>query len=456
MKKNTLLWLLILCQMFINLGTTVDAAAEKELIRVTVDRKEVSFDTPPVMEQDRVLVPLRAVAEAMGAEVTWTEETQTAAAERDGIRISLPIGESAATVGEETVPLDVPTRVWQDRTYVPVRFFAEAFGAKVNWEDASKTVIIFTAPPEGESLFDVPMAEEPYDLMGGRLTVSMPEGSQRTPEVGNSFLCVPAAAMGEQRVWSELVSGQQVMLYVMETYMTADSDFQETARMYMEEVCDLAAEPYTTHCSSSDGGNMAIFSIEPVQPYYTNMMLWGLSLIQTKEDALIAAALYVNEEAAQWNEACDTLCENILSSIRPGTRLLQTEAREEQVEGGKLQVADGYAMYRTTIGLDYSVFYFAKVVPIGQKQPSMGIYCGGLHTPSKLTVKDGTYAGKGNILGQEIEWFYTGGDMDQAGSYTTLETRFRLGETSYYRVFINPTEEDNMLEMKQMAESLHR
>jgi len=91
---------------------------------------------------DRTLVPLRAIFEALGATVDWDGATQTVTAKKDSDVIKLQIGSNEMTVNGKTVTLEVPAQLINGRTMVPVRAIAEAFGAEVYWDAATRTVKI--------------------------------------------------------------------------------------------------------------------------------------------------------------------------------------------------------------------------------------------------------------------------------------------------------------------------
>lgn len=123
-------------------GVVTDAKAAEDVITVKVNNKNVSFDQPPVLENGRTLVPLRAIFEALGAKVDWDQNTQTVTASKGDINISLQIGSANMNVNGENKVLDVPAKIAGGRTLVPVRAISEAFGCDVNWDGATKTVII--------------------------------------------------------------------------------------------------------------------------------------------------------------------------------------------------------------------------------------------------------------------------------------------------------------------------
>ena len=110
--------------------------------RVKLNGTTLSFDVPPIIESDRTLVPLRAIFEALGASVSWSEETQTVTAVKNNTTLSLQIGSDTLTKNNEPIPLDVPARLINNRTMIPARAISEALGATVDWDEETNTVII--------------------------------------------------------------------------------------------------------------------------------------------------------------------------------------------------------------------------------------------------------------------------------------------------------------------------
>ena len=115
------------------------------IMTVYLDGKKIGFDRLPVSEEGRMLVPLRAIFEALGAEIAWDGNTQTVTAVKDGTTISLTLGDKNATKNGETIELEVPAKSVGGRTFVPVRFIADSFGVEVGWNDAMKQVILTSA-----------------------------------------------------------------------------------------------------------------------------------------------------------------------------------------------------------------------------------------------------------------------------------------------------------------------
>lgn len=139
MKKKLLLLILLVALLIASLPNSVLAYQE---ITVTLDNEQLQFDVVPVLENGRVLVPLRAVFEVFGATVSWNNSTNTVIATKDSDTIKLIIGDKVAYKNYSEVELDVPAKVIDGRTLVPLRFVSEALGADVNWDSTLQTVRI--------------------------------------------------------------------------------------------------------------------------------------------------------------------------------------------------------------------------------------------------------------------------------------------------------------------------
>ncbi|MBQ4557599.1 MAG: leucine-rich repeat protein [Clostridia bacterium] len=108
-----------------------------------VSGNSVTTDVPPIIENNRTMLPARFVAEALGATVSWDAPTRTATIEGNGVTVKITVDSTIAYVNGEKVTLDAPAFIRDNRTYTPVRFIAEALGATVEW-DAAKRQAIFT------------------------------------------------------------------------------------------------------------------------------------------------------------------------------------------------------------------------------------------------------------------------------------------------------------------------
>ena len=122
-------------------------------IAVNLNGEWMHFDVDPVLMNDRTMVPFRAIFEALGCTVSWDDENQVAIGKRNGKEIRLPIGSARVTVAGKGMDLDQPAVLKDERTLVPLRFVSEALGAQVKWDDPTQTVTIMAAIPDEMVLF---------------------------------------------------------------------------------------------------------------------------------------------------------------------------------------------------------------------------------------------------------------------------------------------------------------
>ena len=126
-------------------GSTGPAPPSQRTIRVMLDGRPLTFDVPPQLMNGRTLVPLRAIFEALGATVDWSEATQTVTATKGTTTVVLTIGSTSPTVNGTAVTIDQPGVLVNGRTLVPLRFVGESLGVKVDW-DPNTWVVTITSP----------------------------------------------------------------------------------------------------------------------------------------------------------------------------------------------------------------------------------------------------------------------------------------------------------------------
>ncbi|MBR3792168.1 MAG: leucine-rich repeat protein, partial [Clostridia bacterium] len=111
-------------------------------IPVYLNNKEVCFDVDPVIVEGRTLVPMRAVFEALGAVVSWNGETETVTAQKGDTTLYVQIGSNTIRKNNQIISVDVPAKIYYNRTLVPVRAISEAVSAKVSWNNEERAVYI--------------------------------------------------------------------------------------------------------------------------------------------------------------------------------------------------------------------------------------------------------------------------------------------------------------------------
>lgn len=143
---------LVLIAASLMLSITAFAAND---ISVRINGEPLSFDVPPQLINDRTMVPLRTIFEALGAQVDWNSTTRTVTATRGDTVVVSTIGSKTMYINGSARTMDVAPVIVNDRTLVPARFVAEAFDCYVEWEGSTRTVYIdYTVDDEDDEPVD--------------------------------------------------------------------------------------------------------------------------------------------------------------------------------------------------------------------------------------------------------------------------------------------------------------
>jgi len=145
MQKKTIIHLLLMCLLLIVLP--MNALAAQATIQVKVNGKSLQLDAAPFIENGRTLVPLRGIFEAIDAQVSWDSYSKTITASRADISIRIQLGNTKAMKNGKEIKLETAAKAVNGRTFVPLRFIGESFGAQVLWDSGSKTISIVDQKP---------------------------------------------------------------------------------------------------------------------------------------------------------------------------------------------------------------------------------------------------------------------------------------------------------------------
>lgn len=143
MKK--LISLLLVC-----ISMLMPASAFADEITVLVNGEQLVTDVAPQIVNDRTMLPMRAIFEALGANVSWVEKDRLIFATKGEYMIVMQIDNNQMSVQTVTsdentaISLDVAPFIYNSRTLVPVRAVAESLDAQVDWVAETRTVIINT------------------------------------------------------------------------------------------------------------------------------------------------------------------------------------------------------------------------------------------------------------------------------------------------------------------------
>jgi hypothetical protein len=121
-------------------------------VTVKVDGNVVSFpdQKPYIDSNDRTMVPVRAPMEAMGCTVDWNDQARQATITKAGNTVVFTIGSNTYTLNGQNKTMDTQAVITGDRTAFPIRFAAEAMGATVTWDQDTYTVNIITGKQSGK------------------------------------------------------------------------------------------------------------------------------------------------------------------------------------------------------------------------------------------------------------------------------------------------------------------
>ncbi len=163
---------LLLVAIFALVPLSVSAESE---ITVLLDGVKVEFDQPPVIISDRTMVPVRAIYEALGADVEWDAATRTASGVKSGIRVSFTIDKPVVSINYNEKAIDAPAVIVSDRTLVPVRALAEGFGVTVDWDAETRTVIL-TSNDTTNTITDFEVDGDNFSIYIGQAASGVPHG----------------------------------------------------------------------------------------------------------------------------------------------------------------------------------------------------------------------------------------------------------------------------------------
>lgn len=128
-------------------ASMVFAAVSAQAVDIKVNGEKIETETPAVIVDERTLVPLRAVSEALGCDVSWDGDTQGITL-TDGDSLYFTwigrdhVFKTSAVELQDTSVMDVPPVIMNDFTMVPLRAISEIFGAQVGWDGATSTATV--------------------------------------------------------------------------------------------------------------------------------------------------------------------------------------------------------------------------------------------------------------------------------------------------------------------------
>ncbi|MDO4482607.1 MAG: stalk domain-containing protein, partial [Bacillota bacterium] len=117
---------------------------EEPDVSLKVNGKTLEMDVPPKIIESRTMIPARALFEYIGGNVSWNASNYSVTVKYNGQTIILYIDSNTAKVDGVSKSMDVPPQIVDDRTLIPLRFVSEALGFDVSWENSTRTAIVNT------------------------------------------------------------------------------------------------------------------------------------------------------------------------------------------------------------------------------------------------------------------------------------------------------------------------
>lgn len=169
-------------------------------VKLVILGQTVQSDVPPMIVQGRTLVPVRIISQKLKAKVDWDQSSQTAIVQYDGHTILLTYGAKYYIFDGEVKTLDVNIRLVNGRVLVPLRVISQSFGYKVDWQNASRTVVISAKAPAAAP---TPAAQEeraaaPMLKAASGVAVVTSEGALIRDRVGEGAIGLFAAKIGDR------------------------------------------------------------------------------------------------------------------------------------------------------------------------------------------------------------------------------------------------------------------
>ncbi len=238
MKKRRLLSLVLSGALALSLASPALASPAGSGIAVQLDGKELTFtDAAPQARDGRTFLPFRAVFEAMGAEVDYDAAANAVSATRGDTTVTMTLGSILATIKtgslEGQFRMDVAPFAEDGRTYVPVRFAAEALGCAVGWDQDDQTVILL----DGKKLAEEFLAGDDFSLYHAYMDHNQ-EAVEGKQAITGSFSLNSSGLISLDCALTGLVNGENMEING-DVDVDMSSYYKVLAAMYGATLADL-------------------------------------------------------------------------------------------------------------------------------------------------------------------------------------------------------------------------
>ena len=360
----------------------------EEKIKVTLDGQAMDFDVAPIIQNDRVLVPMRAIFEELHCSVDYTDidgRQIITAKLNENNSIGLVIGSDEMQIHNQKIKLDIAPIIVNDRTLVPLRAVSEAFDYDVNWDGDTKTVTISKEIPKTE-----------YDILYGRLKVKIKSDSK----VYDGF-------WGDD-TWLEL-SNEGIDFVAKELgYITVGDLKKDAENLEYETVGDTVTQNGIEYIElKSEKENRVEY------------------LVKSSDDYLIL--LYAKANAKTYKDLWKTNVQEIIDTLSAGDKKLDTSANS--VHSDYLTIARPNGYFVRLDGDDRYGWIIKKVTKTDEKGVPL-LYIDEMQ--SDVDEQTDLYNGnkaykkvKSKFLGNDLEWLLYNDD-------NYMQTYVEYDQVSYH------------------------
>ena len=346
---------------------STSTALADENITVMLNGQAMDFDVAPIIQNDRVLVPMRAIFEELHCSVDYTDidgRQIITAKLNENNSIGLVIGSDEMQIHNQKIKLDTAPIIVNDRTLVPLRAVSEAFDYDVNWDEDTKTVTISKEIPKTE-----------YDILYGRLKVKIKSDSK----VYDGF-------WGDD-TWLEL-SNEGIDFVAKELgYITVGDLKKDAENLEYETVGDTVTQNGIEYIElKSEKENRVEY------------------LVKSSDDYLIL--LYAKANAKTDKDLWKTNAQEIIDTLSAGDKKLDTSANS--VHSDYLSIARPNGYFVRLDGDDRYGWIIKKVTKTDEKGVTL-LYIDEMQ--SDVDEQTDLYNGnkaykkvKSKFLGNDLEW----------------------------------------------------
>lgn len=212
-------------------------------VNVYVNDQLLNLDVPAKVINDRTMVPLRGIFESLGASVEWVQSTNSIEVTKDSTTIELYFNSKTAKVNGQETSLDVPPTVVNNRTLVPVRFISETLGANVMWDAGTQSVFVALRPlPSVKAISD-------YTKQVQQVGLPLDDGAVAVAGIYNDY-------MNKKITYTQFKSQYDAQLQTMHDALVSIQAVpvpdDDVAKKFADKFVTICNEQYTVNANRED------------------------------------------------------------------------------------------------------------------------------------------------------------------------------------------------------------